>query len=362
MSSDGYRGDLARLQRDAATLHGDLAKQEEIAAKARAEAARKRKSASQTKSASTAQSYLRSAEGEEKKVAGAERKIGEIRLKLAANADRQREKERNLASALKSERTAADRAEDQRKRKEKSEQSARDREAGRRRQKERDHAREIARLSSPTVQHVFMREPEPERLRVLYLTSSPDPTSPLRVDAEVNNVLKELRGAKYRELIEVHHRPAAGPEDLINGINDHRPHVIHFSGHGGYGGLSFDDANMDVPEEQLVDYEILAKLLRATAQPPKLVVLNACHSLAGSDYLLASVPVLVAMSAAVGDLAAGLFATRFYAAIAAAQSVGHAVEQARAVVSMALPDEPDVVTLCARPGVDVNELQLVKPS
>ena len=269
--------------------------------------------------------------------------------------------ENNLASALKSERAAAERAEDARRRKEKGDREARDREDARRRQTERDHAREISRLSSVTVRHVLEREPEPERLRVLYLTSSPETGDPLRVDAEVNNVLKALRSAKHRDLIELFHRPAATAQDLVDGINDLRPHVIHFSGHGGPGGLLFDNASLDAPVSQSVGFASIARLLKATNYPPTLAVLNACETIAGAEPLLEAVPVVIAMSDSVGDMSAGLFATHFYAAIGGAQSIGHAVEQARTMVSIALPGEPDLVELRAAPNVDVDGLVLVRP-
>ena len=307
------------------------------------------------------QSQLRSAESEDKKVVAAEKRIGELRLKLASVADRQHRAENNLASALKGERAAIERAEDARKRKDKADRHARDREDARRRQTERDHAREIARLSSVTVRHVLERQPEPEKLRVLYLTSSPELGNPLRVDAEVNNVLKALRSAKHRDLIQLFHRPAATPQDLVDGINDIRPHVIHFSGHGGPGGLLFDNASLGAPASDAVSFDVVSRLLQATDFPPVLAVLNACETIAGVSPLLEAVPVVIAMSDTVGDMSAGLFATHFYTAIASAQSIGHAVEQARTMLSIALPGEPDLVELRSAPDVDVNSLFLVRP-
>lgn len=342
MSVDSYRSTLISLEKEAATLHSGLAKQEEAVAKARAEADSKRRQASSTKSASLIQSYLRAAQNEDKKAVDAQKKVADIRSKLATNSDRQRNATRNLSSALKSAQATQDRQDEQRRRREK------------------DHAREVARLSSPTVRHVLVREPEPERLRVLYLTSNPG--ADLRVDAEVNNVLQALRAAKHRDLIEPSIRPAATPEDLVNGINDLRPHVIHFSGHGTASGLLFDTASLGSSNGRIVGFEQVGRLLGATNFPPTLVVLNSCKSAGGAEALLATVPVVIAMAGSVDDMAAGLFARHFYAAIGGAQSIGHSVEQARTMVSIAVPGEDDLVTVCARPDLDVDDLHLVKPN
>src|SRR5205085_757784 len=98
---------------------------------------------------------------------------------------------------------------------EKSERQAADRENEKRRHKEKDHARELARLTSPRVHYVHIRAPEPERLRVLYLTANP--SMDLRTEAEVRQVQQALRGAKYRDRIVIEQRPAATFQDLLDG-------------------------------------------------------------------------------------------------------------------------------------------------
>jgi hypothetical protein len=345
MGSESYRSELVRLQKDDANLKRDLARYEGDAAKARAAANAKRKAAASSKSASTIASNLRSAEAEDKKAVDAAKKIAAVQDKLATNATRQRDKQRSLDNALKSEQSSKDRADDARRRKEK------------------DHARDVSRLSKTTVHHVYVNPPEPEKLRVLYLTASPpeDGAGPLRVDVEVNNVLRAVRASKHRDMIDIQHRPAAAPQDLIDGINDLRPHVIHFSGHAGAPGLLFDNADIVDPGEHTVAYRQLARLLRATDRPPMCVVLNACDTSEGALELLEAVPVVIAMNAPVGDASAVVFATRFYAAVGSAQPIGKAVEQAMVATEMALSTDMDLVTLCARPEVDTSQLKLIEP-
>lgn len=71
---------------------------------------------------------------------------------------------------------------------------------------------------------------------------------------------------------------------------------------------------------------------------------------------------VIAMSDTVGDASAAVFATQFYGGIAAAQPIGAAVDQARAMIAIALPDEPDLITVCAVKDVDPDEVRLVKPA
>ena len=380
MTSDQCKREIAQIVKDIAKLRSDIGKEEENARKARAAASQKRASGRNSSSQSTRDSYGRQAEAEDKKIEAAEKKIGALHDKLSSTLTRQNSKEQNLASAVrseqaardraeqarlskeKSERQARDRAEEQRRRKQKSEQDTDDRAAAKRRSVEKEHVREIARLSRPTVHHVYVREPEPEKLRVLYLTASPaTPGLPgLRVDAEVNNVLKALRGARHKDLVDLRHRPAATIEDLVEGLNDHRPHVVHFSGHA-QDGLLFDTADPVEPGDRLVGYEAVARVLRATDQPPTLVVLNACRTAEGVERIQTAAAVVIATTDTVGDASSAIFATHFYGAIAAAQTIGHAVEQAREIISIALPDEGNMLVVSAAEGVDPDTLQLVKP-
>lgn len=346
MGSESYRSELVRLQKEEATLRMGLARHEGDAAKARAAANAKRKSASTSKSSSTIDMHLRGAESEDKKAVEAAKKVAAVQDKLATNASRQRDKQRALEAALK------------------LEQSTKDRVDGARRRNEKDHAREVARLSKTTVHHVYVKPPEPEKLRVLYLTASPsaDGKGALRVDVEVNNVLRAVRASKHRDLIDIQHRPAAAPQDLIDGINDLRPHVIHFSGHAGAPGLLFDNASVTESGEQMVGYQHLSKLLRGTDQSPTCLVLNACDTADGALELLEAVPIVIAMNAPVEDASATVFATQFYAAVGSAQSVGKAVDQAVAMAEIALSTDMDLVTLCSRPEVDASTLKLIEPA
>jgi len=102
---------------------------------------------------------------------------------------------------------------------------------------------------------------------------------------------------------------------------------VHFSEHGGDGALVFDDAKVENPTPRTLGFAPLARALGATRTPPTLVILNGCDTLDGAEVLLSAAVVVVAMSSQISDLAASMFATRFYAAIAGGQSVASAIQQ-----------------------------------
>lgn len=122
-----------------------------------------------------------------------------------------------------------------------------------------------------------------------------------------------------------------------------------------------DNGSVDEPEAAELDFELLAKLLAATTTPPTLLVLNACETLGGADLLLPAVPVVIAMSDTIADLAAGVFAGQFYAAIASAQSVGAALEQAKVAMEIAQLEDAELPEAISRDDIHINDLVLVRP-
>jgi hypothetical protein len=195
-----------------------------------------------------------------------------------------------------------------------------------------------------------------KHLDVLYLTANPH--GDLRVEAEVNQVQQEVRGSKFRDNIEVHYRPAANLNSVIQGLNDHTPAIIHFSGHGNESGVGTDDAKSVSPTGKLVSFALLAKAIAATDTPPQVIVLNSCKSAGAKKSFFPPAKAIVAMGDSIGDWAAIAFAANFYAAIAAGQSLHSAFAQGKIAVEAVSIGEADTPELVLAENVNPKKIIL----
>jgi hypothetical protein len=351
LSEKQYRDKIVAIKKQQAADETNRGKARAAAGKHRIDAAKELQKITARTSEGMARTYQRNAETLEKRAQAEDKKVTDLSVKLGRSAGELATAEENLLREI---RRTSKQEEDRRK----AEARTREQADSRRQQREKSHAREMARLATPRVHYVMVRPPTPEVLRVLYLTANPE--MDLRTEVEVRDVQQAVKRALHRDLIDVQYRPAATPQDLLDGLNDIRPHVVHFSGHAGDAAVLFDNASVDSPEGHEVPFELLARALGATANPPTLLVLNGCDTLDGAEVLLEATPVVIAMATDISDLAASAFAARFYAAVASAQPIGPALRQGAVALDFMSLDEGWKPAVLSRDDVAVDNLVLVQ--
>ena len=167
---------------------------------------------------------------------------------------------------------------------------------------------------------------------ILVLASNPKTTSSLRLDEEVREINAGLQRAKKREQFDIKQRWAVRVQDVYQALLDFKPQFVHFSGHGaGDDGLVLEDETGNV---QLVDTQALAELFKLFASDIECVVLNACYSEVQAAALAQNIPYVIGMNKAIGDKAAIKFATGFYNALGAGESVEFAYKLGCSVIQL----------------------------
>lgn len=194
--------------------------------------------------------------------------------------------------------------------------------------------------------------------KILFLAANPTGTTQLALDEECRQITEKIRAADHRDSLELITRWAVRPEDLLQHLNEHRPHLVHFSGHGTATEeivlLDKDKNPKTVPEPAL-------KQLFATLKDNiRVVVLNACFSKPQAAAITEVVDCAVGMNKAIGDDAAISFAAAFYQAIGFGRSVKVAFESGKTALMLAGIREEKTPELLCRKGVDTAALFLIQ--
>ncbi|MFA6546649.1 MAG: CHAT domain-containing protein, partial [Limisphaerales bacterium] len=196
--------------------------------------------------------------------------------------------------------------------------------------------------------------------KILFLAANPTGTTKLALDEECRQITEKIRAADHRDSLELITRWAVRPEDLLQHLNEHRPHVVHFSGHGTPTEeivlLDKDRNSMTVPAPAL------KQLFTTLKDNIRVVVLNACYSKPQAVAITEVVDCAVGMNKAIGDDAAIAFAAAFYQAIGFGRSVKVAFESGKTALMLAgIPEEKTPELLC-RKGVNLATLVLIQPT
>jgi hypothetical protein len=196
-------------------------------------------------------------------------------------------------------------------------------------------------------------------LRIAFLASNPDDEDKLRTDMELKAVSKAIVQSGNRDKVSLKPYPAASFTDLLDALNEFKPQVVHFSGHGGGEGLTFDTEYEFDYEGTHLQFETIARVVSSIDEPPIMLVFNACDTEIGAGRFLQAVKAVIAMSDVIKDESALLFAPRFYAALVSGQSVLSALTQATAVLDAQGFSGSDLPKLLLAPGVEAAKLKLI---
>ncbi|MCZ7662521.1 MAG: hypothetical protein M5U22_06100 [Thermoleophilia bacterium] len=348
MSSDQYRRKVQQHRKEIGKLQQDKARE----AKKIAENNRKINSASQAvsraTSPSTLNSKLREVERHQDELARTEKKIADIENKMAGEHKKLCDAEKSLA------------------REEMREQQERERNQQR---AAKDHERRMAGIAGKLASHdVLHHEAKtaidklillPKIVTVLFLAANPMDQQQLRLDEEVRAMTDMIRKAKHRDAVELTSCWAVRPGDVLQAINEHKPAIVHFSGHGtDHDHIVFQD---DDGNAKLVTKDAIVQMMNACSDGIRLAFFNTCYSRNQAEAVVEHVEAAIGMKTSIGDVAARVFASQFYSAIGFGLSLNKAFEQARALLMMEGIPEEDTPELFTSAGLDPNEIVIVRP-
>lgn len=196
------------------------------------------------------------------------------------------------------------------------------------------------------------------QIRILYLAANPRKSVQLQLGREIREINSKIGAASFRDRFEIISCWATRPCDLHQALLEHRPHIVHFSGHI----LNTEELvlEQDQGEPKLVGKAALARLFSILKDNVRIVVLNACNSRAQAEALCEHVDCAIGMHELIGDDAAIEFAGAFYRALGYGRSVWEAFQLGRSALELEGVPEERAPQLLVRPGVDTNSMVLAR--
>jgi hypothetical protein len=196
----------------------------------------------------------------------------------------------------------------------------------------------------------------PRKVTVLLFASEPRGQPPVSLDAEIREITAKINEARFGELIDLQPWLAAHAFDVIPSLNQYRPHMVQFSGHGTPEGvLMMGPRNRSEP----LAADRLMQMLKWTSDELRIAFFNICdseaHARAAAEIFEAS----IGMRGQIKDMAARRFAAALYSGLAFGHSFQNSFQQACAAIGH-LPDSA-APQLFFRDGIDPHKVVLVRP-
>jgi CHAT domain len=192
-----------------------------------------------------------------------------------------------------------------------------------------------------------------DKIKILYLAANPTDTSHVRVAAEARELTSRMRQGLNRDAFEIIYHFAVRPQDLLRGLQEVEPHIMHFSGHA-----TFDHEIVLETEDgtsQPIAPELLAELVEQFKTNLKVAVMSCCFGRAQAKALNQVLDFTIGMEKPLSDTAAVNFSANFYQVLASGGSIKQAFEGARLVTIMQGRQAFEKSDLLVRRGASLND-------
>jgi hypothetical protein len=197
-----------------------------------------------------------------------------------------------------------------------------------------------------------------KKIKILFLAANPKDTVSLRLDEEFREIENRILVAQKKEQFILVKKGAVRVSDLQLYLNQERPTIVHFSGHGtSEGKLMVEDNN---GEARTIPSKALARVFKVLKDNVRCVVLNACFSLEQAHAINQNIDCVIGMSSSISDKAAIAFAYAFYLGLASERSIKNAFDQGITELMLWGIPEDHIPQLLCRDKIDPSSIFLLQ--
>jgi hypothetical protein len=193
-----------------------------------------------------------------------------------------------------------------------------------------------------------------KKVTILFLGVGPADTSRLRLDQEAREIEERIRKADFRDCFIFKSKWAVRVGDFFQYLNETKPDIVHFSGHGSScGGLAFEDSSGNA---RIVPAHALVEAFSMLNDHVKIVVLNACHSSLLAKGIATHIDCSIGMLDSIDDESAIQFSAAFYRSLGFGKSALQAYKEARiSLIMEGLPGDK-LLEIHSKVGIDPDKI------
>lgn len=196
------------------------------------------------------------------------------------------------------------------------------------------------------------------KLKVLFFASNPKGVRQLSLDEEARMIEESIRKSEYRDRVQFVSKWATQTTDILQGINELNPDIVHFSSHGTENNELVMQNSDGTPK--VISKEAVSAVISTVSDKVKLVFFNSCFSSGQAEEVIKCIDSAIGMVNPISDKAACVFATQFYSSLVFGHSLEKAFSQAKAMLMLEGISEEDTPQLCIKEGLNPSTLIFVK--
>ena len=185
-------------------------------------------------------------------------------------------------------------------------------------------------------------------ITILFVSAEPGNLKRLRLAEELREIKRALRRSNLRSLFNLEVCLAARPEDLLEEMDDVKPDIVHFSGHGSDKGEFFlqDESG----KASATPAHAFQSLFQRFTGETRCVILNSCTTEFQMNAIALTGIHAIGTISPISDKAAIAFSARFYKVLGDKLDLSDAFDLAKEAMEFTDPASRNTMALTAAPG------------
>lgn len=189
-----------------------------------------------------------------------------------------------------------------------------------------------------------------KKITILLISANPKGTSALNLDEEFRAIEESIRRAECRDMYKIERIGATRMHDVWRSLEELRPQIVHFSGHGTKQGIILQNESGQIEN---ISVETLVKFIELTKNNIQCVLLNTCNSYESANAISKHIDYVIGMDSSIEDKSAIDFSMGFYDAIGFGHNYTKAYEFGKAAYGIATEDKTAPILFTRQEQSDV---------